>query len=133
MPGPPDYFEVLLKKARQDYDAASQLAASDTIADEVIGFHCQQAVEKSIKAVLESRQSEYPLTHDIVGLIAMLAQADISCPIGLDEAIALNQFAVRFRYDLLDIMQTTQALNRAHMTNLAAKVLAWAEAQIRKA
>jgi HEPN domain-containing protein len=113
MPARPDYFTVLLEKARQDYDAACDLLANAAIAEEVIGFHCQQAVEKSIKAVLESRQAEYPLTHDLVALLAVLTRTVDTCPLGLEDALALNQFAVRFRYDLWAVMQPASVFDRA--------------------
>jgi predicted RNase H-like HicB family nuclease len=51
----PEHREVaqlLLEKATGDLAAAELLAADERQADHVVGFHAQQAVEKSIKAVL---------------------------------------------------------------------------------
>jgi hypothetical protein len=42
----------LLKAARADLRAANVLATDPEQADEVVGFHVQQAVEKAIKTVL---------------------------------------------------------------------------------
>jgi HEPN domain-containing protein len=43
---------LMLKKAQQDFDAAKTFATSDKVADEIVGFHAQQAIEKTLKAVL---------------------------------------------------------------------------------
>jgi HEPN domain-containing protein len=64
----PEHFEVaglLLEKARGDLAAARLLAADENQTDHVVGFHDQQAVEKSIKAILAASEIEIPLTHDI--------------------------------------------------------------------
>jgi HEPN domain-containing protein len=64
----PEHLEVaglLLEKARGDLAAARVLAADENQTDHVVGFHAQQAVEKSIKAVLAAGEIEIPLTHDI--------------------------------------------------------------------
>ena len=38
---------------------------------EIIAFHCQQAVEKYLKALLVRRQVEFPKTHDIAKLLVL--------------------------------------------------------------
>lgn len=43
--------QLLLRKAREDADAATKLAADGDTADAIVGFHAQQAVEKALKAV----------------------------------------------------------------------------------
>jgi len=45
---------------------------STSISDEVFGFHCQQAAEKLLKAVLEHQQVVYRRTHDIDEFVIML-------------------------------------------------------------
>jgi HEPN domain-containing protein len=54
----PDLAEVsriLLKKAQEDATAVREFAANPEIADSIIGFHAQQAVEKWLKAVTAAR------------------------------------------------------------------------------
>jgi HEPN domain-containing protein len=46
-----DYAALLIAKATADRDAARVLAQAG-VADELVGFHAQQAVEKAAKAVL---------------------------------------------------------------------------------
>lgn len=99
----PDFQNTLLDKARQDADAARLMAGDRRFSDEIIGFHCQQAVEKAIKAVLETCRIQYPLTHDLIYLLALLGThaptAVPMCPVGIEDAMQLNPFAVRFRYE----------------------------------
>lgn len=64
----PEHREVaqlLLDKATDDLAAAKALIATGGQADHVVGFHLQQAVEKSLKAVLAFRAVEIPRTHDL--------------------------------------------------------------------
>jgi HEPN domain-containing protein len=50
----------LLRKAQSDLTAACALAEDPDQGDDVIGFHVQQTVEKSVKAVLASLDVDYP-------------------------------------------------------------------------
>ena len=62
-------------------------------------FHCQQAVEKAIKALLVSQQKDFSKTHDIDDLLDLLRATHNSPPEdvvgGLDD---LTRFAVETRY-----------------------------------
>jgi hypothetical protein len=42
---------LLLRKFAQDEALLDAVLASDRVSDEVIGFHCQQAAEKILKAL----------------------------------------------------------------------------------
>ena len=50
---------LLLRKAAQDESLPDEVLDSENVSDEVIGFHCQQAAEKMLKALL-SDLSAYP-------------------------------------------------------------------------
>src|SRR4051794_14761628 len=47
-----DTSRILLRKAGEDATAVRELAHNPEIADSIIGFHAQQAVEKWLKALL---------------------------------------------------------------------------------
>ena len=47
--GPGDLAGLFLQKARQDVLAAARLAPQLDVADEIVGFHAQQAIEKQLK------------------------------------------------------------------------------------
>lgn len=50
---------LLLRKARQDSVIVSRAVGDLEIADEIVGFHVQQACEKCMKAVLCARGISY--------------------------------------------------------------------------
>jgi HEPN domain-containing protein len=97
----PEHKEVaalLLRKARGDLQAARTLVATEGHASHTIGFLTQQAVEKSLKAVLAAREIEIPHTHDIERLLQILGPET-----ELDKSLAgsgwLTPWGVDFRYD----------------------------------
>src|SRR5437764_1450762 len=61
--------DLFLGKAAPDLAAARLLAGDDEQDDDVVGFHAQQAVEKSLKAVVAVRSLELPRSHDLGPLI----------------------------------------------------------------
>ena len=66
----------------------------------VIGFHAQQAVEKSLKAVLSGAGQVYPRTHNLVMLAQLLDEARIPMPPDAEEFGALTPFGVVLRYEV---------------------------------
>lgn len=87
-------------------------------------FHAQQAVEKSIKAVLISKDIPFPRTHYIDLLIDLLP-ADIPRPPDDAEVVELTQYAVTIRYPGLDEPMTHEEYQKA--VRLAESVVKWAE------
>jgi HEPN domain-containing protein len=69
------------------------------IANAIIGFHAQQTVEKSIKAVLAAYEIEYGKTHQLHYLIRLLEEHEIDAPSSVVDAVELNPWAVEFRYE----------------------------------
>jgi HEPN domain-containing protein len=90
---------VLLDKAAKDEAAVRVFAPEKKIADEVLGLHAQQAVEKSLKAVLAWNSVDYRLTHDIGYLIELLESGGIEVPDELSAADALTPWAAELRYE----------------------------------
>ena len=74
---PSELARLFIRKGIQDEDAASTLLENQDIADEIVGFHCQQAAEKYIKAVLVSRKIEFRKTHDLEELLQLLEDNEI--------------------------------------------------------
>jgi len=96
---PPDRPEVLLHKARQDELVVERLLGDRDVDDDTLGFHAQQAVEKLLKAVLTSRNVDYPRTHNLGVLIELLARNGIELPAELADIDRLTPFGTVFRYD----------------------------------
>ena len=117
---------LLLRKAREDAGAVAKLFADADVADAVVGFHAQQAVEKALKAVLASRGDDFPWTHDLRHLIERLDAVETSLPSELHEIRVLGPWAVEFRYgETID-----DPLDRRGAVALIEETIAWAEAQI---
>jgi len=53
--------------------------ASDKVSDEVIGFHCQQAAEKMLKALLSDLGAAFRKTHELGALMDALARSARRC------------------------------------------------------
>jgi len=60
-----------LEKAQNDWAAVKVLAESECCLNDVVCFHCQQYVEKLLKAFLTADEIEFPKTHDLRRLIQL--------------------------------------------------------------
>jgi len=114
---------VLLDKAAKDEAAVRILGAEREIADEVVGLHAQQAVEKSLKAALAWRGVDYRLTHDIAYLTELLEAAGVAVPAEVAAADALTPWAAEWPYEE---PPTAEQLDRSLAAFSAAAALAWA-------
>ena len=87
----------LLTLANKDFAALAGMSDPAVFADEIFGFHAQQAAEKALKAWLAALGVVYPLKHDLALLLQLLAKqgADVSKFQSLDD---YTDFAVDFRY-----------------------------------
>jgi len=63
-----------------------------------IGFHCQQAVEKFLKAFLIYSERKFPKIHDLTELYNLCANVDSSIQLDLHYLINLTEYAVEIRY-----------------------------------
>jgi HEPN domain-containing protein len=96
-----DLAQLLVRKAESDLADVRRTIDSSGPYDTGL-FHCQQAVEKYLKALLATHNVTYPKIHDVT-VLAELAEG--FCPalqvlsFGLAE---FNPFAVTIRYDDLD-------------------------------
>jgi len=85
-----------LRHAKSDLALARQAPSGDVLA-ETLCFHAQQAVEKSIKAVLISVGIAFPKAHSIERLVGMLPTAVSRGP-DLLAAEWLTVYATILRY-----------------------------------
>jgi HEPN domain-containing protein len=86
-----------VEKAEHDLAAAAILATEASLAD-VVCFHCQQSVEKMLKAALLAAGVEPPRIHDL-GFLLETLEAIRPVPDGLREVCAaLADFGVAPRY-----------------------------------
>jgi len=87
-----------IRKAELDYRAAESLLQDADPIREVIAFHCQQAAEKYLKALLVSIPVEFPRTHDLDQLLELLAPVMPDLASTLDGIGMLSPFGVTIRY-----------------------------------
>ena len=101
---------------------------SDKVSDEVIGFHCQQAAEKMLKALLSDLGAEYHKTHEPGALMDTLARSGAPLPGEFENLDVLTPFGAVYRYDDYD---GTQSLNRTETRALLRSLRAWVEDRLR--
>jgi HEPN domain-containing protein len=122
MPDEADVPQVLLGLARDDELAARSLLSVDGITDAILGFHAQQAIEKSLKAVLAFREVEFPFTHDLDGLLELCQGHSIEVPEELAEVDNLSPYGVQLRYGTI----RPSVLDRDEALRWAASAVDWA-------
>ena len=104
------------------------MIGSSRVSDEVFGFHCQQAAEKLLKAVLAVRGVVYRRTHDLTELQALLEHHGIVFTAELEEIDSFIPYAVEYRYQ--EWPEEEEAIDREAARALLGKLRKWVEAQI---
>jgi hypothetical protein len=102
--------QVLLATAERDMSAIKGMGDGTIFADEIFGFHVQQAVEKLLKAWLALLGKAYPATHDLARLLEILKTYDTNV-LEFCDLTEYTSYAVRFRYSVSDHDATS--LNRS--------------------
>jgi HEPN domain-containing protein len=67
-----EFYKQWLIKGQEDWDAVEILIAQEHPPKTAVCFHCQQCIEKLLKAILVREQIEFPKTHDIGRLIELV-------------------------------------------------------------
>ena len=100
-PKTPTQTRVLtfLRTADRDMETAETLAQHSPHLYESIGFSCQQAAEKYLKAALLLHSLPAPFIHDLTSLATTLATQVIFDQDDVSAATILNAFAVKWRYE----------------------------------
>ncbi len=114
-----------LASARSDLALARAGRMSADVQLEALCYHCQQAVEKSLKAVLIAHGLEFPRTHN-VGTLQDLLPPALAVPAAVsDEQLrALTVYAVLSRYpgDMEDVSDSDYDV----ALDVAERVVDWA-------
>ena len=118
----PSIFALLLASAKQDFAACQLLAENAGIGDAIVGFHAQQCIEKSLKAVLSCHLIEFRRTHDLIALLDLLHDNKLSEPPQADWLDELTPYAVEARYGTIDL----GGLDKGRALEAAKQVLFWA-------
>ena len=94
-----EHADEWLRHADDDYNAAMYLKESHRSLNKIICYHCQQAGEKALKAVLAYHDEDIPRTYNLTTLLGL---CETHCPgitnIFIDQSDYLTGFAVITRY-----------------------------------
>ena len=90
--------QAFMLVARRDMTALTGMLDKAVFAEEIFGFHAQQAIEKSLKAWLCAQGQTYPFTHDLNRLLVILqaSGADVAALWWADE---FTIYAQQARYE----------------------------------
>jgi len=93
----------MLNIAAKDLSALRGMVKDEIIFhNEIFGFHAQQTIEKCLKALLSYYGVSYPKTHDLAQLLSLCLENGIIIPEEFSSLADLTDFAVEYRYDLLE-------------------------------
>ena len=123
---PPELLEVVrrwVQKAENDLITAEHsLKLGENCPYDTVCFHAQQCAEKYLKALLALKWVDFPKTHDLVELAAMMPP-EIRLEVELLELKELSPYAVEVRYpddwSPLTRERAVRAVHIAHKVRLA--------------
>ena len=115
-----------LRYARSDLRLAERPPEPEVLL-EMLCFHAQQAVEKSLKAVLGHLGVAFPRTHSLRVLLDLLP-TPLPCPPEVEASVALSDYAVALRYPVA--YETISVQEHAEAVRLARAALTWADAVV---
>ena len=116
---------LFLEKAAEDEAVVSEWAGSPLISDTIFGFHCQQAVEKLLKATLIYAGIDFRRTHDLRELMDIMSDKGLPLPETLTDLDTLTPYAVEYRYE--DVALEEEPMDRHSACEMIRKLRAWVE------
>jgi len=108
-----DIIQAWLLKAAHDLQTAEIVASHLPDFDDTIAFHCQQAIEKSLKGYLVYLDIEFKPVHDLGYLLNLIGTKDDSLDLYYDKVDRVSRFAVQIRYPDQVIRLTKEQIREA--------------------
>ncbi len=93
-----DLAKEWISRALSNLERANLGKQTESIYYEDLCFDCQQAVEKSLKALLIFHQIEFPFVHSISKLLEIIEAYGITIPNIVFDSVILSEYAVETRY-----------------------------------
>ncbi len=85
-------------KADNDFrNAEYVLTLKENCPFDTVSYHCQQCVEKYLKALLIFRGIDFPRTHDLVVLFNLLREVE-TLTVQVQDVQPLNRYSIESRY-----------------------------------
>lgn len=125
MKSPEDFARLLYRKACQEALVVRKVVDDEEISDEALGFHIEQALEKSLKAILSLRGIHFRRTHDIRELLDLLSDNEIELPEAFEHLDEWTPYAVEYRYEDTEIQET--GFDRSAAVKILDDVLSWVD------
>ena len=123
---PPDDPREWMNRARSDLTQAKTQVPGVYL--ENLCFNAQQAAEKAIKAVMITRNIEFPYVHDLARLLSLLEDGGEVIPEAIRRAGDLTDYATVMRYPAG--VEPVSEQEYAKAIEIAEAVVHWAEEQI---
>jgi FimV-like protein len=120
---PLDLARAYIESGGTDEALLNEVIDNENVANEIFGFHVQQALEKYLKAVLAVSQTRPQQTHDLGALLGDIAGLGYELPVEVSEGQKWTPFAVQNRYPF---GMVSPAIDRAAALVLVNAVRAWA-------
>jgi HEPN domain-containing protein len=121
--------ELLFRKALADHALVEKVQDDPQIADELVGYHCQQAVEKFLKARLAMLGVNYPKTHNLLALVELLEVQGRHLPADLADLDLLTPYATVYRYEE---PSHTNPFDRGMAREFVRRLRAWVETEMKQ-
>jgi HEPN domain-containing protein len=93
-----DLVDEWTAKAEEDYSVAGGLVRRRKVPANSVCFHCQQAAEKYLKAVLQRNGIRFGKTHDLEHLRQQLGNRAQELALLSEDLKLLSDYAVKYRY-----------------------------------
>lgn len=90
-------FTEWLEKAERDLKSANVLKQNNC-GNDVVAFHCQQAIEKSLKAFLLKQTGQVAEGHSLIYLCKEASNYNMKFKSHLKECAFVNQYYIETRY-----------------------------------
>ena len=102
-----------VEKTDHDIGSAKKIFINIPENFDIISFHCQQAVEKYLKALLIHLEIEFTRTHDLIYLLEILSNKIEISENQFKNAFILNNYSVQVRYPNEIIPLTNEEIENA--------------------
>jgi HEPN domain-containing protein len=112
-----EHINEWINKADHDLGSAKIIYLHLPDYFDTIAFHCQQAVEKYIKAILVFKGIEFDRSHDLIYLLELLSGVSAVTKEQYQKAVSLNGFSVQIRYPNKIIKLSKEELEEAISTS----------------
>ncbi len=121
-----EYVKEWMRKSKNDILCAQRLIEVEPLILDYACFHCQQAIEKSLKAFLVFKKVDVEKTHNIILLLAQCAYFD--SVFENVEVGNINKFAVDSRYPDMSELPELDEVNVYY--KLALEIFQWVNERI---